>query len=107
MSRLERFSLRTLSRLDSGKYAILIDNLIERTLADLRERPHDDKPRKVNIQFEFSPADPSDEDCREVEFRMVAKTSVPNRRLMPHRLILHANNQASFQPDEVTGEQSE
>jgi hypothetical protein len=106
MSRLQRFSLRNLPQPEGGKFSILADNLIERALKDLRERPHDKKARKVVLQLEFTPADSSDSDCREIDFRFVAKTSVPNYLAMPHRLILHADAKASFQPEEVTDEEA-
>ena len=97
MARIE-LTLASLKELDFGKVQAEWQNLLEFAVRDCWERPHDDKTRKVLLQFEVEPISDG-HDCTGVNSRFKLKASVPDRQSRDYQLGITKQGHLYFQED--------
>lgn len=98
----ERFSIKSLERLDGGKVAVAIDGLISAALRDCEDRPAVSKPRTVTVEIVLKPAadEQGNVETVPVQFRLKSKgPSMESRVYVMAPRRLKNESVLTFNPD--------
>lgn len=80
-----KFNLDTLKNLDFGTINAAFEHHLQRAVDDCFQRPEDDKPRTVALQFKLTP-EMTKGSCDSILVECEFLTKVPNMRTKPYRM---------------------
>ncbi len=98
----EQLKLENLAKLDFGKIPAAFDAEVLRCVADCKDRPLDDKPRKVSLTFNLWPkadVDGTGVVCQDVDVECEVTSTVPKRRTRIYTMRPTHDDKLAFQPD--------
>jgi len=85
---IHRLALETLPDLENGAVALQFDELLKRITDDCRNRPADDRPRKLTLILSVMPKMEPGGDCTEVEADIKIKCDLPPHQTKTYSLGL-------------------
>ena len=96
-----QLSLETLKDLDGGRPALAFQHAVEQAVLDCKDRPMDDRARKINLEFALSPvAEESDVpgvyNLANVEGEFKIKLSMPNRQTKTYSFGINRQGKLFF-----------
>lgn len=96
---MKTFSTANIHLLDNGKAARAIDHAMRQCIADVTDRPAEDKPRKVVVEFEFTPKTEDESGVLDnVQVRARIKTALPVRQTRHYPMLPMGDGVVGFQP---------
>lgn len=95
---IQQLTLDSLKDLDTGKVWQAFQMHLLRAAMDCLDRPADDKPRKVVLEFGLKPLMADDGDCSEVVGQFAIHSKVPTHRTKLYSFGLRRNGLV-YNPD--------
>lgn len=97
----QRLDLKNLNELDSGVVNAAFDHEFQHIVRDCLDRPADKRKRKVTIEFEVIPVQPTEgrPDCEEIDVTAIVKSSVPKRQSKTYTMRPKHDGSVVFHPD--------
>ncbi len=103
MSQNVKLGLDALMLLDKGVLAVVFEREVAHVVRDCDDRPLDDRPRKISIEFSFIPVvDKSGTGTVGLESVVVdaqIQSSLPKRRSKQFHMTAHQDGSLSFHPE--------
>ena len=97
---MKKIDLSALGQFDGGCIAAALDREVAYAVADCRDRPAEDKVRKVLLQIELIPQpDPSTGDVDAVEMKFQVKSTIPTRKSRKYSVGVKPNNTLYYNSD--------
>lgn len=93
---LKQLTLSTLKDLDFGRPAVAFEQAVADAVRDCKDRPGDNRPRRVTLDFTLIPLIDETGDCNDVQGDFRIKLSCPNRQTKPYQFGLNRNGQLYF-----------
>ena len=93
----ENLEFKNLDKMFDGRVPALFNLEMKRAIRDCADRPHEKKPRTVQITFRMSPVPESEGDEADIEVEVAS--SVPKSRTKIHTVSTKVDGSATFHPD--------
>lgn len=102
MARDEKFTLENLKLLDFGKIGVAFETELQHVVRDCGDRPADDRPRSIKIEFKIAPVFEPENDkthAEEVKVGCEITSTLPKRRTKIYTMRPKADGTVGFHPD--------
>lgn len=93
------YSLSSLEHLDMGKLNEAFALELKRAVADCRDRPGENSPRRVTMEVLIRPDPDVSNVCDDVTVETKFKLSLPAQRTRAYRMAVQHNNSLKFHSD--------